>query len=41
MTSVERFTFGDNNQYYYEFKFHSYLVPGSDNIITTGVGKDR
>jgi hypothetical protein len=35
MTSVERYSFGDNNQYYYEFKFHRYSVPGSDSFITT------
>lgn len=35
MTSVERFSFGDNNQYYYEFKFHRYPVPCSDDVITT------
>lgn len=37
MTSpaIIRYTFGDENQYYYEFNFHSYSVPGSNNVITT------
>ena len=35
MTSIERYTFGDNNQYYYEFKFHRYSMPGGDGVITT------
>ena len=35
MASIERFSFGDNNQYYYEFKFHKYVLPGSDDAITT------
>jgi len=35
MTSVERYSFGDNNQYCYEFKFHRYSMPSSDDVITT------
>jgi hypothetical protein len=35
MTTIERYTFGDENQYYYEFNFHKYFVPGSGNVITT------
>ena len=35
MTTIERYTFGEEKQYYYEFNFHRYHVPGSDNVITT------
>ena len=35
MTDLRRFSFGENDSFYYEFKLHVYSVPGKINKITT------
>jgi len=34
-STIIRYSFGEDDKYFYEFKFHGYLVPGSANVITT------
>ena len=34
-SSIVRYEFGEEKQFYYEFKFHNYLVAGNDDVITT------
>ena len=35
MSTIIKYTFGDEKQYYYEFNFNGYLIPGTDSVITT------
>lgn len=34
-STIVRYDFGNEKQYYYEFIFHGYLVPGGNTTITT------